>query len=63
VTGPSVGELIAARRCARMPCVCDASQDAGELLDVRQRGDDVFERVRCTACAQTFRRVWIGGYT
>jgi hypothetical protein len=62
-TDPDLYALMAERQCARMPCICDASQDAGELLRLERRGDDVFEEVRCTACGREFRRVWIGGYT
>jgi hypothetical protein len=61
---PELTEALAAeRRCARMPCVCGASQDGGELLSLDRRGDDVFELVRCGSCGKTFRRTWIGGYT
>lgn len=62
-TAPDRYDLAAERQCAQMPCFCNASEGACELIRLERRGEDVFEKILCGACGLEFRRIWIGGYT
>lgn len=56
-----VADLIAAKRALGVPCgVCEL-ENCAELLEHRRRGDDEFERLRCSLDDVTFRRIWIAG--
>ena len=61
LTELAVGGSIAALRAEKAPCICNGAPDSGcVLLSHEERGEDVFQRLRCP-CGVTFRRIWMGG--
>lgn len=57
-----VGGIIAQAHAKRLDCpVCGYACEP-QIIELRSRTSDYFERLRCEATAQTFQRIWIGGY-
>lgn len=52
-----VGDQIAARRAAEMPCLCDAT-DGTEIIGGRPGR---LEHVRCSSCSRCWLRIWTHG--
>lgn len=57
-----VADLIAFRRAKRIECAVCGQTDCAVLFKRSTRGRAVFERLRCEATGDKFRRVWTDGY-